>query len=497
MLYFRMLNKLFLPLPLHLFLYFFTALSFALAIDISMVDDGLRHISYAAHMPVMNNWGEIFPHSLFTAYDPWKTWHVFLQFLLSFIPFDIIHVVINTLSLFFLMLLLDIFIRKYIKYNFYSFIYLLVFCLIYLSSSRYLMLRPDLLSGLFVMGALLLKNRFFPIFILTIVYSPFYYLFFLYTGSMGLVYMIQKKWFAFTGVFLGSLIIGILFLMHDAQGYIQTIIHILTDQTLRMGLEVGEGRALFEIFSHMSYLVLLPLFFGFSAILIYKYYTYFYTNSLALFLLITSILWVNQVRYFSLFFPLILVYIISIVFNSNKKVLTQTIRKYFILLKRYTNFSKKVPLFYLIAIPYTIAVFTFTFHEKSQNEEIEEATFFKNSIFNNKTILLNTLSTDIYKALYNNPTLHFVPSCSVGWFDNKNKKMKDIYIRMQKEHGIDENELLSLIQYVNADFYIHYLRNKKQALDFDKLKNLGIIPEIIYHNRIIFKINKPLGKNYD
>jgi hypothetical protein len=126
----------------------------------------------------------------------------------------------------------------------------------------------------------------------------------------------------------------------------------------------------------------------------------------------------------------------------------------------------------------------------SINKEVEEARFFEDKKFNNKTILLNRLHVDVYKGLYVNPTLKFIPSCSIGWFDNSNEEMKDIYIRMIKEKGISEIELKKLIKYVNADIYIHYLNNKKQALNFDKLISLGIEPKMIYHNRIIFKIDK-------
>ncbi len=68
------------------------------------------------------------------------------------------------------------------------------------------------------------------------------------------------------------------------------------------------------------------------------------------------------------------------------------------------------------------------------------------------------MTTDIYKAFYFNPTVKIVPSCSIGWFDDKDKSMKDIYIRMQKDEGISEEELRKLIDYINADIYIHYLK---------------------------------------
>lgn len=485
-----MKNKTYLSPFIHYSIYFIASLFFAYYLDISMPDDGLRHIAFAANQDLMKSWGEVFPYSLFSDYDPWFLWHNLLSSILIFVNYKYLHICINFVVFFSLMNLIDIHLRKLTTYNFASFIYIIVFSIIFLGSSRYLMIRPDLLSGLYVMTALLLGNRPFVLFLITVIYGPFYYLFFMYTGSIGLVFLIQKKWNTFLGVFVGSVFVLMIHFLYDYNGYVDTVINILMDQKLRMGLEVGEGRPLFDFLKHFNYFILLPIFFIGTSFFIYKKYDYFKENALSLFILITSILWMNQVRYFVLFLPIIIVYIFSIVVNTNKKKFFRKVRMYYIVMLRYISYSKKVALFYLIAIPYCIFAFTYVYDTKSMNKGLEEASFFNNEIFNKKTILMNNLHVDIYKALYYNPTIKFVPSCSVGWFDNKDEKMKDIYIRMQKEKGISEIELKSLINYINADFYIHYLRNAKQVLDFDKLKELGINPEIIYHNRIIFKINK-------
>lgn len=495
MIVFLMKNKFFFNKYIHSLILLISALSFSISLDISMPDDGLRHIAFAYNKDIMHSWGEVFPYSLFGSYDPWFMWHNLLAFFSNFIPIEYVHILINTLSLFFLMLLIAQYIKNEIKYEFSSMLYIVVISLVFLTASRYLMVRPDLLSGLYVMAALLLSNRFIYIFILTILYAPFYYLFFMYTGSIGLVYLIQKKWNAFWGVFLASCFSLILFLLHDLENYLQTVINILTDQKLRMGLEVGEGKALFSFLSNVNYFVLLAVFFGISSYIIYKNYKYFKSNNIALFLLITSILWVNQARYFYLFLPLFVIYFLSIILNANKKSFFYNLRKKYLFMIKNVNYAKKSMIFYLIAIPYCIAVFSYVYNGKSLNKEINEAVFFKDKAFDNKTILSNRLHEDMYKAVYLNPKIHFVPSCSVGWFSNENENIKDIYIRMQKEEGISELELSKLVKYVNADIYIHYLRNDKQVLNFEKLNNLGIIPLSIYHNRIIFKIKKEMKNN--
>lgn len=127
---------------------------------------------------------------------------------------------------------------------------------------------------------------------------------------------------------------------------------------------------------------------------------------------------------------------------------------------------------------------------KPLSKKLTKDKFFESSEFNNKTILLNNMSSAIYTSLYYNPTIKIIPSCSIGWFEDTNKNMKDIYIRMQKQNGISEEELWKLINFTHADIYIHYLKNEKQELNFKKLEQYGIIPYKIFQNFIIFNILK-------
>lgn len=476
---------------MHMLIYFLCALSYSVFIDLSALDDGLRHISFAANKDIMQSWGNVYPNSLFAEYDPWFIWHNLLSLIISITSFEKVHFVINFFSFFALMILSHEFIKRYCNFDFSSLLYIIVFILTLITSFRYVMLRPDLLSGLYVMAALLFANRFRYIFILTFLYIPFYYLFFLYTGSMGLVYLIQKKFRAFFGVFLAS-IIGLCFhLLYDFEGYVSTVLNILNDQNLRMGLEVKEGLPIFTFFQGMNYYILLGLFLSFAFILIWYKYEYFKSNSLALFLLITSILWINQYRYYHLFLPLIFIFIFSIIVNMDKKKFFYNLRKYFVLTKQYFNYSKNKKLFYLIAIPYSIFMLSYIISSYSYREVIDKGKYFKSEKFNHKTILSNKMDTDMFKAHYHNPTLKLIPSCSVGWFDNKNPKMKELYIRLQDNTKVIlEEELRALIDYTNSDYYIHYMTNSNQKLNFDKLNSLGIKAIEINQKKILFKIRK-------
>lgn len=131
-------------------------------------------------------------------------------------------------------------------------------------------------------------------------------------------------------------------------------------------------------------------------------------------------------------------------------------------------------------------MFGFFLRDLDHTKTLVQKDFFTNSKFNNQTILINALSSDIYYALYLNPTIKFVPSCSIGWFE-KNDKMKNIYIKMMKPKGINEVQLSELMNFVNAKYYFHLLRNEQQILSFKKLKALRIVPLLIIDNKILFQ----------
>ncbi|TLP39619.1 hypothetical protein [Arcobacter arenosus] len=485
-----MTNKSFFSPYLHYLIYTFSAIVFALFLGVSAFDDGLRHISFALNKDILESWGNVFPHSLFSEYDPWFGWHFLLNKLLYFFSKEETQIVVNFLGLFLFMILIDKFIREYVKYKLDSFTYIIVFIIVVLTSYRYVMVRPDMLSGFYIMLMLLVRNKFLPALFITIIYGPFYYLFFLYTGSIGLVYLIQQKWKSFIGTILGTLITFIFFFVDDFDGYTNTVYNVLIDQKLRMGLEVSEGRPIFDFLTNLNYFILLPIFLIGSFLLIYKNYKYFKSNTLATFLLITSILWMNQYRYYHLFLPLIFVYLISIIFNSRKKYVFYYLRKYQVLIKRFFSYSKGKKIFFIIALPYSIFILGYMFSNQTSKESIERGNIFIEKRFNNKVILSNIMNLDMYSGLYHNPTIKVVPSCSIGWFYHENKDLKEIYVKMMKLEGITEEELKRLVDATNADYYLHYFNRSKRVLSITKLKELGIEPNEIYVNKILFKVKK-------
>lgn len=470
-----------------LLFYFFSAIIYSYFAGLSIPDDGLRHIAFAANPEIMRSWGDVFPHSLFyKEYDPWYIWHQIIRVYLQFFSYDNVHIAVNTTVLFMLMILLDKLLLRYSNTLKSPLIIFIILTIVLLGSFRYINMRPDLLSGIFLFSTLLLSRNIFILFIITVLYSTSYYLFFLYTGTAGLVYLVLKNYKA-VGALFGASLIGLIFHLYlGGEYFVNTIIYLLTDQSLREGLEVGEGLPLFAFLGVFNYFVLVVIAWSFSALLIYKKYSYFKKQPIALIIVLMSPLWLAQARYFALLQPLILLYL----FIEAKDILKLFFsRAIFYYILQFIHILKQVQyktIFILPALVYTSFMFGYMLTSDDYSYKLQEKSYYKNEKFNNQTILLNSFSIEIYYALYLNPSLKFIPSCGIGWFE-KNDKMKDIYIRMMKENGINEEELNLLLEYVDAKYYFHLLTNTKQLLSFEKLKKLGIVPILIIDNKILFE----------
>jgi hypothetical protein len=290
-------------------------------------------------------------------------------------------------------------------------------------------------------------------------------------------------------VFSASALGFVLHLYLNGIDFLQTVKYLLTDQTLRKGLNVGEGAPLFEFLSLFNYFILVATMGAIVNYLVYRFYPYFYKKPLALFLLVTSVLWLAQVRYFYLLLPLILLYIFSELQPIVRTIFSRFILYYLTRGWHILKLARNRRIFYLVVIPYTALILAYSTQSngKKLSQELENKRYFKSEKFNNKRILSNTMTTDIYFGLYQNPTIQFIPSCSIGWFEDSNSSMKDIYIQMMKKEGINEKELKSLLDYLKADYYIHTFKSEKQILTFDKLRNIGLQPMLIVDNKIIFK----------
>lgn len=467
--------------------YLFAAFFYAYFVGLSAVDDGLRHIAFAAHENIMHSWGEVFPHSLFfTNYDPWIVWDKFIAFFLFIFPYKSVHIAINITVLFTLFLLLDALLLKYSSFKRQAMLIFLILAIVSNSLYSYVNIRPDLLSGLFLMSALLFNKRLFLLFLLTVYYSSSYYLFFLYTGSLGILFLVLREYKTVGTLFTASLL-GLGFhLYYGGEEFIKTITYLLTDQTLRDGLSVDEGNPLFSFFKIFNYYVLVLLAWSISFVIIYFKYDYFKKQHIALLLLIMSPLWLAQVRYYYLLRPLFFLYLVIESRSILQSLFSRKIQYFCYKIVYIIKSVQYKTAFIVPALLYTAFMLGFFLRDLDHTNTLAQKDYFKNSKFNNQTILLNSLSSDIYYALYLNPKIKFVPSCSIGWFEN-NEKMKEIYIQMMKPKGINELQLSELMKFVHAKYYFHVLRNEQQILSFKKLKALHIVPILIIDDKILFQ----------
>lgn len=465
------------------------AATYAFAVNYGMYDDGFRHIAFAAHKQIMQSWGSVYPFSLFGPYDPWFAWHAIIDFFLLFVPYESVHIAINGVVIFFVSIWVDIAIRRFVKTDLGVFGIMIAFCVAYLSY-RYVNTRPDNLSGLFVMYALLLGDFFWAHMLLSALYSPTYYLFFFYTALVAVVCLITGKKKAFLGVATGSVIGIAAHWLFGGEEFLKTVLYLLTDQKLREGLSVGELNPLFAFLDGMNYTVISlflligALFFGIR----YRQKEFF--NEIYLFLALSSFMWLLAMRYFALFYPLFFVSIIIFLSDESQR---GSVMNYAKNCARFISSSfGEVKNSFAFAVAALLLIgfgLGFSARDDSSKKLLDGYGYFKSEEFNNKTVLLNAMNISQYYALYQNPSIHFIPSCSIGWFDG-DAKMRALYIKMQKESGITTDELVELIRYTKADYYFHVFRNFNQTLNIAVLEKNGIKPIVVKTDFLIFKVQK-------
>lgn len=477
-------------------LYFLAAVFVSVGIGLGFTDDGLRHLAFAANSDVMHNWGEIFPNSLFGLYDPWNFWHYILSAVIDFSTIKSAHIVVNFFSLFILMILMDQIFHIELK-RFKNVIPIFVILSLGLVSSRYTNLRPDLLSGFYVMLVYISFHKFknykrvFVIFLLTILYVPMYYLFFIYSGMFVMFSFLVKDYKTIVSLILAS-IIG-LFYYHFMFGEeaFNTIINVLKDEELRDGILIGEGMPLFDILNAISYKALFELYLLVIVVLREKFKETFSKVSLLTLLLSSSLLWVGQMRYYALFLPIFYIIIILIAVNIHssqiKKIFLYLREQHIFLLKKFYSNNKNISFIFIfiLFVIFEMGVYFKTSYNDINVQSEQALKIFKSSKFDNSKILFNTLDKYTYFSLYSNPTIKEIPSCSVGEFKGTREEHR-LYKKMIKR-DITEEELILFAKKMHPDFIVLKLPiNNKSKTNIDKLTNNGFKLLIFFGKNILF-----------
>ena len=158
----QIVNKTFFNYLIYLF---FVVLAYFIvrAYGFTMLDDGWRHLGMALYPDEVKSWQRVFPHSLYTDFDPWFMWHKLLAFIGTFVEKESIPIIVNTFMYSAISFWYYLIFKRFSKLKL---IYILILAaFLPLLHRRYFFLRPDLLSGLFLLYLVLIKNKFLIFFI--------------------------------------------------------------------------------------------------------------------------------------------------------------------------------------------------------------------------------------------------------------------------------------------------------------------------------------------
>lgn len=479
-----------LKLYLRMIIYFMTATFFAVGLGLNFTDDGLRHLAFANSGNIMQSWGNVYPMSLFGTvgnYDPWSFWDSFLSFIISISSFEHAHIVVNLISLFILMTLMDLIFSIELR-RYKNSILLMTVILMTFVSARYVNLRPDLLSGFFVMSIYIITNlknkklKTLLYFVASILYTPMYYLFFVYTLAMAM-FMFMIRDYKSMLVFVVSTLFGFLYYYYSfGVESLEIIKYVLHDEQLRDGLNVAEGVPLFSVLQLLDMRIIISIYL--LTMLIIKFFKQelLVKNKLFSLVLTLSLLWVGQMRYEELFQPLIYILIITSLLNLQKnnlkKACNVAIDYYTRFHKEFSKSNKNVSFIVIFSI---FLAFEFgvnaNMHRAPQNEKSESIIkYLKSKDFNNKTILFNSLSDINYYSIYANPSVKVIPSCSIGWV-NGSKRIKELYKKLITKN-IKLVELEELAHATHANYMVLQLpinRNVEINLNAKHEKSLNML----------------------
>lgn len=481
------------------FIYFLAASFAAVGMNFNFSDDGLRHLAFANSKSVMGTWGEVFPHSLFGNYDPWSFWDGFLSFVIRISSFETAHIIVNIISLFTLLILLDKIYNIELK-RFKNTIPLLLMIFLLHGFYRYTNLRPDLISGFYIMGIYILsknstisslKKTIF-ISLLTLLYTPTYYLFFVYTvASFAYLFLIRDIKNSLILLCLTALGFAYYFFMFGTES-LETVVNILNDANLRDGLSVGEGASYFRLFDLIGIKYWILIYGIVLLIAKIKFSNFLEKNKLFALLLTLSLLWIGQMRYFQLFEPLLEVFFVSLILNidaKNIRLVLKTIKKAIVTMHKEiykTDRNLSFVVIFSFFLAFESGIISHGNFSKENTDKTKMEKEFKKPIYNNKIILFSTLDASGYYALYANPTIKEIPSCSIGWEKGSNRFHR-LYKKMITKEATQE-ELLELGRLAGADFiFIEIPASNTGTYSFGEFKESDYVPIEVFDKFLVLK----------
>lgn len=476
-------------------LFLFIAFCIINSFGLTMPDDGWRHLAMALYPNEVESWQRLYPNTLYTTFDPWFMWHHFLRFIGSFVDKSSIHIVINSFIYSFLSLWYFLAFSKLTKIKK---IYIIIFAIgLPMLNIRYYFLRPDILSGLFVLYFLIIKNKFLLIFI-SIFYAPFYYVFWFFIGYLSYIQLILKDYKKFIFLII-TLIFGFIFyLTYDSNGYINIMQNVLNNDILTQGYTVGESKPfiLSQSFKNQlgsSFLLILLILFSLILFFVFKPKDY-----LLKYMILFIPLFILQYRFLHLLEPIIFVFLIHVIYSSLKIIEENSLSYFLNIIKEYINKKsylgeityKKMKLLFIFFI---VTFFIVTFFDKQKEykgiEEIFiENNFIKNDEFKYKKILFTSMNTSGYMSTFLNPNASYIPSCSIGWVNYNKKNKKTYFDLLINNKNIKIENFFTFLKYNNPDYLIiDTLTTSNLKFTKDEMNKNGFTFYKIINSKLIFR----------
>lgn len=222
-------------------------------VGFSPADDGIRHL---VHFNDGRTWGEIFPHTIFRHFhfDPWLPWDWILHKIQVWFGIGVVQTaeLVNFIMFASLGFWAYLMMRDERGFPTY-FRYLLPIAAIVLGM-RYYIVRPDMLSGIYVLFAVYLivkRKGAVALFLLGAVYAPLYYVSWFYIGHITLLLLLLRRWkeAAAAGA---SALVGIgYYLWLGGEGFLELMRYVIAFGELRreLGVHVMENVSLFNTFN--------------------------------------------------------------------------------------------------------------------------------------------------------------------------------------------------------------------------------------------------------
>jgi|GEM_PF-3503302 len=460
----------------------------------TMYDDGWRHLAMAFYQDEIGSWGELFIHSLYKDYDPWFIWHNLIRFLASITSNESVHIIINGFIYASLSSWFYIVFKRYSQFNLYMILFLSI--VLPILNYRYFFLRPDVISGLFLLYFMLIQKRYLII-LISLLYIPFYYVFWFYFGYLGILKLFLKKYKDLI-LLICLCIIGFIFhLSYNMDGFIDITKNVLNNDVLLQGNSVGESKPMFlplEIKNSLGSTFLLITLLAIS----YLFYIVFKPKDRVLELLILFMpLIILQVRFYALLYPLILAYGSILIYKFSTIIyengLTYAINLVINFIKERSYFGdipkKYIKLLFVITV---CGILSFSFIEKiisykKYQKDIKNLDFILADEFKNKRILFSSMNTSLYISIYKNPTAKYLPSCSLGWVDYKDEDLKNTYFKLlTNKKTIEIDEFSKFLEFNKIDIIIVTYDSNNIVINSKELNEKGYEFYKLYKNNIIF-----------